>query len=103
MQRHGGGRDGDRAGCGVMAISASEPDPLSLPTCAKCNRSVESLVSTRDFLGNRFVFRVFCHGETEETVLTEFLLMQMGGQDGIQAGVAFRDKAALPALEEVSS
>ena len=70
-----------------------------LPICAKCNRSVESLVSTRDFLGNRFVFRVFCHGETEETVLTEFLLMQMGGQDGIQAGVAFRDKAALPAHE----
>ena len=99
MQRYGDSRDGDRVGRGVTAISASESDPLPLPTCAKCNRSVESLVSTRDFLGNRFVFRVFCHGEMEETVLTEFLLMQMSGQDGIQADVAFRDKAALPAHE----
>lgn len=79
----------------------SPPKLPSLPTCAKCNRSVERLESVADPMGGRLVFRVFCHGEVEETVLTQFLLMQLRSEDQIRSGVAFRDKAALPDREEL--
>jgi hypothetical protein len=50
--------------------------------------------------GSKFVFRAHCHGETEDTELTHFQLMELRSIHQIEPGVAFRGRPALPSSSE---
>ena len=57
-----------------------------VPTCAICNKPVDKVESM--YLPNYFgkVFRVHCHGKTEEQILYDYLLL---GVDAVSFGKAF--------------
>jgi hypothetical protein len=66
-----------------------------VPMCTICNKPVERVESmyAPELYGKKF--RVYCHGDTEESVLSDVLI-----EDGysVRFGQAFIDK--LPQLEQ---
>lgn len=70
---------------------------LPIPTCGRCGRQVDLFTQHAGGIReNTYVFRAYCHGETEETVLREMDIFLVG-REGIKAGVAFKQAPALPA------
>jgi hypothetical protein len=62
------------------------------PTCAVCNKTVESLESMTDFRTMKYVAMVKCHGEQEVASIAKEIIM-----DGakIEAGIAFNKTTKL--------
>jgi hypothetical protein len=70
---------------------------LPIPTCGRCGRQVDLFTQHAGGIReNTYVFRAYCHGEMEETVLREMDIF-LAGRAGIKAGVAFKQVPALPA------
>ncbi len=57
--------------------------------CDKCNKPIERIETHRDKSRMETVFKVFCHGETEETVVKDY---QLGTAD-FYPGVAFAGRS----------
>ena len=67
------------------------------PTCGRCGRQVDLFTQHAGGIReNTYVFRAYCHGEMEETVLRHMDIVQ-AGREGIKAGVSFPLAPALPA------
>jgi hypothetical protein len=82
-----------------MNISALNKFDLALhgvPLCAVCNKPVERMESLYDINKYQKVFRVFCHGQIEEVLLSD---MDIWNADSIRMGQAFIDKLPQPQLE----
>ena len=82
-----------------MNISAQNKFDLALhgvPLCAVCNKPVERMESLYDINKYQKVFRVFCHGQIEEVLLSD---MDIWNADSIRKGQAFIDKLPQPQLE----
>jgi hypothetical protein len=82
-----------------MNISAQNKFDLALhgvPLCAICNKPVERMESLYDINKYQKVFRVFCHGQIEEVLLSD---MDIWNADSIRMGQAFIDKLSQPQLE----
>ena len=82
-----------------MNISAQNKFDLALhgvPLCAVCNKPVERMESLYDINKYQKVFRVFCHGQIEEVLLSD---MDIWNTDSIRMGQAFIDKLPQPQLE----
>jgi hypothetical protein len=82
-----------------MNISAQNKFDLALhgvPLCAICNKPVERMESLYDINKYQKVFRVFCHGQIEEVLLSD---MDIWNTDSIRMGQAFIDKLPQPQLE----
>jgi hypothetical protein len=47
-----------------------------LPICAVCNRPVDKVESTYSPLHDGKLFRVTCHGKTEEQMLSAFTMIE---------------------------
>jgi hypothetical protein len=76
-----------------MKISAQNKFELALhglPLCAVCNKPVERMESMYDTNNCQKKFRVFCHGQIEDSFLNE---------DSIRMGQAFVDKLPQSQLE----
>ena len=83
-----------------MNISAQNKFDLALhgvPLCAICNKPVERMESLYDINKYQKVFRVFCHGQIEEVLLSD---MDIWNADSIRMGQAFIDKLPQPQLEK---
>jgi hypothetical protein len=84
---------------GRMKLSAQNKFALALhdvPMCAVCNKPVERMDSMYDINSYKKTFRVYCHGQTEEAVLSD---MDIWNADSIRMGQAFIDKLQQPQLE----
>ena len=82
-----------------MKLSAQNKFDLALhgvPLCAICNKPVERMESLYDINKYQKVFRVFCHGQIEEVLLSD---MDIWNADSIRMGQAFVDKLPQPQLE----
>jgi hypothetical protein len=60
--------------------------------CAICDKPVEKVSWVNDFNTNSRHITVYCHGDTDSTVLTADFLMEVGGSNRIEKGVAFQTK-----------
>ena len=59
------------------------------PICAKCNNSVEKIERyAEDMFSRHVTYKVFCHGESEETELKRDILID---SKSIKPGIAFKD------------
>ena len=58
---------------------------FELPICDVCNKPVEVMENRNEFNFDARIFRVRCHGETEEAILTA--LMMIDGE--VTVGRAF--------------
>jgi len=67
-----------------------------VPLCAVCNKPVERVESKYDNLLMAKHFRVYCHGQMEEAMLTDETIL---GVDSVRFGEAFIDKLPQPQLE----
>lgn len=87
-----------KVGVGQMPLllQSSSPDGLPIPTCGRCGRQVDLFTQHPDIRWGTYIFRAYCHGEMEEVTLREMDIME-AGRGGIQAGVAFQQRPALPA------
>jgi metal-dependent hydrolase (beta-lactamase superfamily II) len=76
-----------------MKLSTQNKFDLALlhgfPICAVCNKPVESIQSMDDISSSRKLFRVHCHGETEEAFLNDEMIENT---DSVRFGQAFIDK-----------
>lgn len=82
-----------------MKLSTQNKFDLALygfPICAVCNKPVESILSMYDINSSRKLFRVYCHGETEEVFLNDEMIENT---DSVRFGQAFIDKLPQPQLE----
>ena len=83
-----------------MNISAMSKYDLVLhdvPMCAVCNKPVERMESMYAPEWYAKKFRVYCHGDMEESMLSDVLI-----EDGysVRFGQAFIDKLPQPQLEK---
>lgn len=62
------------------------------PICAVCRREVERMESNQNPCTMAITFRVYCHGQQEEAVLSDFDRMVA---DKIEPGLAFLPMVAL--------
>ena len=67
-----------------------------VPLCAICNKSVERMESEYDINSYQKRFRVYCHGDVEEALLSD---MDIWNADSVRMGQAFVDKLPQPQLE----
>lgn len=67
-----------------------------VPLCAVCNKPVERMESMYDINSYQKRFRVYCHGQMEEALLDDMLILDA---DSIRMGQAFIDKLPQPQLE----
>ena len=67
-----------------------------LPICAICNRPVERMESMYDLAWGAKRFRVYCHGDVEESMLDDVVIEDC---DSVRMGQAFIDKLPQPQLE----
>ena len=82
-----------------MNISAQNKFELALhdvPMCAVCNKRVDRMESEYDINTYQKRFRVYCHGQIEEALLSD---MDIWNADSIRMGQAFIDKLPQPQLE----
>lgn len=68
----------------------------NVPMCAVCNKPVERMTSWYDFNRYAKLFRVYCHGDTEEAVLDDVWIEDCSS---VQFGQAFIDKLPQKQLE----
>jgi len=59
------------------------------PICARCNRHVDEVVAWRDEARCCYVIIAKCHGEQEETILTDQIIINA---QGLGMSVAFQKK-----------
>jgi hypothetical protein len=67
-----------------------------VPTCAICNKPVESMKSLYNPNSMAKQFFVFCHGESEAVTLSDEYIENC---DSVRFGQAFIDKLPQPQLE----
>jgi hypothetical protein len=67
-----------------------------VPLCAVCNKPVERMESEYDINSYQKRFRVYCHGDVEEALLSD---MDIWNADSVRMGQAFIDKLSQPQLE----
>ena len=82
-----------------MKLSEQNKFALALhdvPLCAVCNKPVERMDSEYDINAYQKRFRVYCHGQMEEALLSD---MDIWNADSIRMGQAFVDTLAQPQLE----
>lgn len=77
--------------CGI----ATKPlwDLIPPPVCAKCDKPVDEIATTRSIRGS-FIVSVRCHGQTEDVEITDRDLELMG--TNIRFGKAFTGAPMLP-------
>ena len=64
-----------------------------LPWCDKCGKHVDMLNQDHHVGSDKYVYTVFCHGESEEVVITKNDFVISMEMDAIlQPGVAFKEK-----------
>jgi hypothetical protein len=83
-----------------MSITPFSKYDLALhgvPLCAVCNKPVERMESMYDIAWARKRFRVFCHGQMEESMLDDVTIED---SDSIRMGQAFVDTLVQPQLEQ---
>jgi len=82
-----------------MKLSEQNKFALALhdvPLCAVCNKPVERMESLYDINSYQKRFRVYCHGQMEEALLSDMVIWDA---DSIRMGQAFIDKLPQPQLE----
>lgn len=82
-----------------MKLSEQNKFALALhdvPLCAICNKPVERMDSEYDINLYQKRFRVYCHGQMEEALLSD---MDIWNADSIRMGQAFIDTLPQPQLE----
>jgi len=82
-----------------MSITPLSKYDLALhgvPLCAVCNKPVERMESMYDIAWGAKRFRVYCHGQMEESMLDDVTIED---SDSIRMGQAFIDTLAQPQLE----
>ena len=82
-----------------MKLSEQNKFALALhgvPLCAVCNKPVERMDSEYDINTYQKRFRVYCHGQVEEALLSD---MDIWNADSIRMGQAFVDTLVQPQLE----
>ena len=82
-----------------MKLSEQNKFALALhdvPLCAVCNKPIERMESMYDINLYQKRFRVYCHGQMEEALLSD---MDIWNADSILMGQAFVDTLAQPQLE----
>ena len=82
-----------------MKLSEQNKFALALhgvPLCAVCNKPVERMESMYDIAWGAKRFRVYCHGQMEESMLDDVTIED---SDSIRMGQAFIDTLAQPQLE----
>lgn len=82
-----------------MKLSEQNKFALALhgvPLCAVCNKPVERMESMYDINLYQKRFRVYCHGQMEEALLSD---MDIWNADSIRMGQAFVDTLEQPQLE----
>ncbi len=82
-----------------MKLSEQNKFALALhgvPLCAVCNKPVERMESMYDINLYQKRFRVYCHGQMEEALLSD---MNIWNADSIRMGQAFVDTLEQPQLE----
>lgn len=62
---------------------------MMLPHCAKCKRMVDGVSRRYDPIACCSIYSVYCHGEVEETSLSDFTLEEA---QSIDYAVAFKPK-----------
>ena len=67
-----------------------------VPNCAVCNKPVERMESMYDVAWARKRFRVYCHGEMEESILNDETIENC---NSVRMGQAFIDRLAQQQLE----
>lgn len=67
-----------------------------VPHCAVCNKPVERMESMYDVAWARKRFRVYCHGQMEESILNDETIENC---DSVRMGHAFIDTLPQPQLE----
>jgi len=67
-----------------------------VPLCAVCNKPVERMESMYDINSYQKRFRVYCHGQMEEALLSDMVIWDA---DSIRMGQAFIDKLPQPQLK----
>jgi len=82
-------------------VKLSEQNKFALalhgvPLCAVCNKPVERMESMYDINLYQKRFRVYCHGQMEEALLSD---MDIWNADSIRMGQAFVDTLEQPQLE----
>jgi hypothetical protein len=82
-------------------VKLSEQNKFALalhgvPLCAVCNKPVERMESMYDIAWGAKRFRVYCHGQMEESMLDDVTIED---SDSIRMGQAFIDTLAQPQLE----
>ncbi len=60
--------------------------------CALCNKFVDRVEIADDPMLDGQRYRVYCHGQMEETVLTGMLLVECGHDMKLEPGMAFRER-----------
>ena len=55
--------------------------------CAICKRPIDRLVRIRNEAGRKTIFRIYCHGAMEETVVPDEVLLETFG--AVKDGKAF--------------
>ena len=82
-----------------MKLSEQNKFALALhdvPLCAVCNKPVERMDSQYEINTYQKRFRVYCHGQMEEALLSD---MDIWNADSIRMGQAFVDTLEQPQLE----
>lgn len=67
-----------------------------VPMCAICNKPVERVESMYDIAWAARRFRVYCHGDIEESMLDDVVIED---SDSVRFGQAFIDKLPQKQLE----
>ena len=80
----------------IAPLSKYDLAVRDLPICAVCNKPVERMESMYDIAWARKRFRVYCHGEMEESILDDETIED---SSSIRMGQAFIDKLPQPQLE----
>ena len=71
---------------------------IEMPMCAICGKTVDKMTLHDDFNAHRKIFTVFCHGDRQESVLDDWMVVNA---TNIEVGLAFNQERignALPRL-----
>lgn len=84
-----------------MNDKLSRPDlrpatAVALPTCAKCRKKVDQMLSFRNNAACTLLLEVRCHGDVQRVELTDELLCDKAGNIRFD-GLAFADSPELAA------
>ena len=65
------------------------PYKIEMPMCAICGKTVDKMTLYDDFNAHRKTFTVFCHGDRQESVLEDWMVVN---STNIEVGLAFDQK-----------